>query len=429
MSRTIECICLFALLSVVGLRPLIAETYDSAGLAMTSVLPGIEDPTPATTLIIDGVIMLAALGWLVARWCSDDRSYRWSGIEWGAIVIVVAAIASCIFAGNKRLAINGAVDWLCCVLLAIVLAQLLRERWQLQLALCVILASAGAQAVECFHQVLYSFPETEAMYQANRDAIWQNQGVALDSPEVELFEARMRSHEASGYLTHSNVAGAYLVTCGLVALGLALSRLRGGADSLSRLQALPALAVSAIILGAGVLTHSRGALSAGAVAMVLWILRARFGGVIARHSKAAFRWAWLAVALGGMAVVGHGLWHGSLPGRSLDFRWKYWTASAGMFADRPLAGVGSGNFGRHYLQYKTIESPEEVKNPHNFLVSAATDWGVGGLVGMVMMLVGASRGVARRGNRLDGLPGAGALGSEGGVRRGRFYGWGALIAA
>ena len=103
---------MFALLVVVGLRPLISETYDSAGLALTSVLPGIEDPSPVTTLLIDGVIMLAAVGWLIARWRSKDRSYRWCGIEWGVLVIAVAAVVSCIFAGNKRLAINGAGDGL-----------------------------------------------------------------------------------------------------------------------------------------------------------------------------------------------------------------------------------------------------------------------------------------------------------------------------
>ena len=67
-----------------------------------------------------------------------------------------------------------------------------------------------------------------------------------------------------------------------------------------------------------------------------------------------------------------------------------------MVVDHPLAGVGSGNFGRHYLGYKTIDSPEEVANPHNWMVSAATDWGIGGLVGMAMLVCGAFRIATRK---------------------------------
>jgi tetratricopeptide (TPR) repeat protein len=53
--------------------------------------------------------------------------------------------------------------------------------------------------------------------------------------------------------------------------------------------------------------------------------------------------------------------------------------------------VGRENYGRHYLRYKLIEAPEEVANPHNLFVQAAADWGALGLIGVVVMLVGASR--------------------------------------
>ncbi|MHC4067205.1 MAG: O-antigen ligase family protein, partial [Planctomycetota bacterium] len=66
-----------------------------------------------------------------------------------------------------------------------------------------------------------------------------------------------------------------------------------------------------------------------------------------------------------------------------------------LFAEEYLTGVGRENFGRHYLEYKTIESPEEVSNPHNFLVNAAAEWGAIGLVGVVLMLVGGSIAATR----------------------------------
>ena len=66
-----------------------------------------------------------------------------------------------------------------------------------------------------------------------------------------------------------------------------------------------------------------------------------------------------------------------------------------MIADHPLAGVGRENFGRHYLRTKSIDSPEEVSNPHNLFVQAAADWGFPGLIGFVLMLFGASFYVTR----------------------------------
>ncbi len=386
MARRLETVSLCLLLGVVGLRPLISERYDSAALGFTRALAVVEDASPAATIVIDGVILLASLGWLAARAMGDRRRYRTTGLEWGGALIAIAAAASCMSAGNKRLAVNGAIDWICCILLAVVLVQLMRTRRRVQLALCVVLATGAAQAAECFHQVFYSFPETEAMYQEQREEIWSRQGLTVESERARLFEARLKSREAFGNLSHSNIAGAHLVLCGLAAAGLGWSRWREYRSS-----AVATWLIAAVILTAAALTHSRAALLAGAVVGVLCLLRFIYDDFLRRRRDAVFRLAWGAVILATAAVVGHGLYHGSLPGRSLDFRWQYWTASAQMVADHPLTGVGSGNFGRHYLQYKQVESPEEVKNPHNFLASTAAEWGIPGAIGLLMMLFGTSR--------------------------------------
>ncbi len=99
--------------------------------------------------------------------------------------------------------------------------------------------------------------------------------------------------------------------------------------------------------------------------------------------------------MGVAAVIGHGLYHDSLPGWSLTLRWQYWKATAGMIADHFWTGVGRENFGRHYTLYKDIASPEEVSNPHNFFVQAAAEWGVVGLVAVLAMIVGVTRCTAR----------------------------------
>jgi hypothetical protein len=87
------------------------------------------------------------------------------------------------------------------------------------------------------------------------------------------------------------------------------------------------------------------------------------------------------------AVIGHGVYHGSLPSDSLAFRWRYWVASARLFAAHPLAGVGWENFGPNYLAFRLPVASEEIKDPHNFLVRFATELGSVGLFLLVAWML------------------------------------------
>ena len=124
--------------------------------------------------------------------------------------------------------------------------------------------------------------------------------------------------------------------------------------------------------------------------LVLWIALRQTRGWCAANRSKAFLIGWLIVGAGGLATVTYGLARDTLPHMSLRFRWQYWSASADLVADHWLTGVGRENFGRHYLEYKTIASPEEVANPHNLFVQAAADWGLAGLTGLVALLLGGS---------------------------------------
>ncbi len=463
MAPVLESIALFVLLVVVGLRPLIAETYDTVGSLVTC--PGAEllEPLPIRTLVVDCLILAGFVLWLAARAIRSHVKYRRTGLEWGFLLVAIAAVVSCVFAGNKRLAVNATVDWLAMPVLAITLTQLVRRAWQVRLTLCVVLASAVANAGQCLEQKLFSFEETRRLYFEHRQEIWERQGVSLDSPQVEAYERRLEAREASGYTWHSNVAGAYLVLTAIAGLGLAIGKWYGSAGSakagaLAQSDApvgrqrrpdraeLPggpaappvdrlfrkAFAVTTGVLALGVLavsgtTGSLGAFSAAAIVAVLGIAFALSKRWIQRHRRLVFGLGWSCVLGALAAVVTHGVVRGTLPGASLSFRWQYWTASARMIADHPLTGVGMENFGRHYVRYKPIESPEEVKNPHNFLVSAAADWGLPGLAGVMAMLVGGSWVLTRpaqfddRPPRLLGDP------SEQVMPAGRPVAWGLLL--
>ncbi|MBU0719001.1 MAG: O-antigen ligase family protein, partial [Planctomycetes bacterium] len=228
-----------------------------------------------------------------------------------------------------------------------------------------------------------------------KEDFWAGRGIDLDSPEVELFERRIRAEEASGFMPHSNIAGSYLVLCGFVAFGIAITKWRRSCDGVSMAGAVATSLGTIAILYSVFLTKSLGALLAGGAGILLWLVV-----YLARHwinanrSKALIiGWACAVAALG--SVVGYGLKYDRLPHMSLTFRWQYWTTSAALIADHPFTGVGRENFGQRYLQYKPIDYPEEVDNPHNFFVQSAADWGLLGLVGVLVCLVGTTNRLTR----------------------------------
>ncbi len=400
IARAADALAWFVLLVVVGLRPLITETYDTALVGISARLTDLSPATPLRTALIDVAIVLAGLLVCVARVIQPAPRQR-TGIELGAACVLVAAIVSCVFAGQKRLAINGAVDWLCLPVLTITLVQLLSSNARVRLLLCVVLAGAAVQAAVCLNQVLYEFPETRDDYLARKSQLW---GPEADPAHVEMFERRLNAREAYGYLEHANVAGGYLLLTGLVGVGVAAAcrraanQLRGQTpDNITadRMQALLASLLAAGLLLVIPTTGSIGAMaSMGAAALLLTLVRL-FGHWIDTRRRASFGIGMGLAIVGVIVVVAYGSVRGTLPHPSLAFRWQYWTAAARMVADHPLTGVGRENFGRHYVHYKPIESPEEVANPHNFLVQAAAEWGIVGLIGVMAMLAGGAWAATR----------------------------------
>ncbi len=407
MQRLLEKICLFVLIGLVALRPLVPETYESAGSAVAVALNELADPTPALTLIFDVVILGCLAVWLAARAAGSPTPYRRTGLEWGLVLVVFAAAISSWVAGNRRLAINASIDWLCGVVLAITLVQLMRHRWQRRMLLAAVVASACVQAVLCCEQYLAGFDETLEHYESIKEQFWAQQGVGLDSDKVILFEGRLKAREASGSLPHSNIAGSYLVLCGFAALGVCFEwwrRCRRRRSAIDWVRAFGCTSVPALIVAAALLTKSLGALLAGLAGLIVWTVTHLLSSRIRPHRSRALVLGWLFVIGGLAAVVGHGLSRGSLPGVSLAFRWQYWRASSELIADHPLTGIGRENFGRRYLQYKPIQSPEEISNPHNLFVQASADWGLLGLAGVLAMLVGGSIAVTgRRAGAVEGM--------------------------
>lgn len=441
VARGLHVFGFVVLVTIAAARPLVVETYASSQTSIDRALTAIGDPSPIRTLVFDLVIMIVGLLWLTGRALAPDQPYRRSGLERGGVILAIAALLSCLAAGNQRLAINASIDWLSLLVLGILLVQLTQRTWQRNLLVMAIVATTFTQATVCLEQHFISHADTREQYfeEGFREEFWASQGVPLDDPQVDLFERRLNAQETSGTLPHPNVAASALLLGLFPAVALALLGLRSlvgrsspsrnrkpiradsdvhgdrdknavgrdnvtrqrGNEARSNIGAILCAVMAGMIAVAVFTTGSLGAMASVILVVVLGAIAWLKRDWISRHRRRVFVWAWIAVLVGIGGVIGHGLYHKSLPGMSLTFRWQYWTASAKMFVDYATTGVGRENFGSHYLQYKAIDSPEEISTPHNLLVQAATEWGIIGLIGFAFLLFDGSRKLVPGRARLD----------------------------
>ncbi|GMU20958.1 MAG: hypothetical protein AMXMBFR13_10540 [Phycisphaerae bacterium] len=389
IATQLENTALLVLLAVVAMRPLMSETYESELTRIAHASGGAEATTPATTAGFDLAIWGAALATTAAAW----RRRRWhlTGLEAGAALMFLGAVIStAVVASNKRLALNASADWLTALALMMVVANLCRDRLRVGLVLAVVIASGAASAAKCVMQAAVEFEETRQHYLQNKAEFWRD--VPLDDPRVELYERRMNAAEAYGFMAHSNAQGSLLVLAALTAVA-------AGAVSQSWVGRAFGFGVGTALALCIPLTGSRGALLAGGVGLVLLIVLWSVGGILRRRWRLTLAGIWLVIGLAVAGVVGFGLVRGGLPGSSLGFRWNYWQVTSRVVAEHFWTGVGALNFDRHYLRYKPIDFPEEIKDPHNFVVAVLAQWGVLGAVGLLAALVGASFVFIRRWGR------------------------------
>ncbi|NOX58553.1 MAG: O-antigen ligase family protein, partial [Planctomycetes bacterium] len=390
-SRAFDILCLIVLLAIVGLRPLVGESFRVASASSSMAVEGLRDPLTWHTLLINIVIFALALVVTLRRAFSKRTTFRPSGTEVGAFILMVASVVACLAASEKRSAMLAALDLMGAFALLCSLVQLFDQRWKWLLGLMVIVASGLANVAASIDQSTYWMAENEQQYEQTRESMWANKGVPLDSAQVELFENRMRSGEASGYFSHSNVAGGYLLLVLFALIGCVLMARSAGSKSGGHGLTIVFSVLTLLTAWALYLTHGNGPMMAGIVMLTLLAVAFVRKTWWENHRPQVFRAAVILVVAAIIGVPVFGLMAGGLPGASLDFRWQYWQASSDMFADHWQTGVGPENFGDAYLQYKTIANSEEVKNPHNGLVQFATEYGSLGLVGCVLVLLGGAK--------------------------------------
>ena len=363
--------------ALVFARSIMLETLRNPLEVQPGAEPVPRGPGAGTGLILDLLCCIPALLVLVRRAFDRTCALRFAWPFVPMALLALWAVTSTAWAGDKFAAVVSATHWLCACVLLWSMAQLVSDWARVRL---VAAACAGLLLVQAGQGLYYRFvehPELVEAFNFRREQIIRQRGWEPGSFIAEQFEKRVVSGEMMGFTSSPNSYGAVLVLLMVVSAGVAVQRMsdRDGA-------AWAAVPAGAAVLAVAVvaMVGSRTAVATTGLGFVTLAAIPALRRPLARHPRLAYGAGVAGFLSASAAVVGHGLYHGTLFHDSLTFRWRYWVAAARLFADHPLAGVGWENFGPHYLAYRLPVAAEEIKDPHNFLVRFATELGAVGLL-------------------------------------------------
>ncbi|MEN6429044.1 MAG: O-antigen ligase family protein [Phycisphaerales bacterium] len=380
---------LLLILCILALR----VTYTEAPTAQTMTLTGSLVDT-IYSLSLSGLLIFAFVGWFLCRFIAGRWTYRVTGMEIGLLLFIVAAVVSSLGASDKRAAINHVAILLAPAIAALLLVQILDSPDKVRLVLIVVVALGIVSAYQCAEQFFLSNAITIEQYEKDPNMLLGPLGIEPGTFQHFLFEHRLYSRGIRGFFTTSNSAASFAICASFAAIALFAGKIQDlkTRKEAGRYAAFGLLAVVLVVAGLG-LTHSKGGIIAFVAGLgVFGLLMAldRRSPVHKRRILTLLVPAALlgVIALGCVAAI-YGLRHGRLPGgNSMLVRWQYWVASAAMFEDHPLTGVGPGNFSDYYPHYKPPAALESVADPHNWPLSLIAQYGPLGLIGFLAILWG-----------------------------------------
>jgi len=340
------------------------------------------------SLCVSGTLIFAFLLWCLAKLFSGRPPFKITAMGTGLAILITGLILATFYAANKRAAITSAITLLAPILMAVMLAHLLDSHTKIKILL-ITLASLGV--VAAFQSADQFFIENDIIiqqYQDDPDAILQPLGITRNSFNHILLEHRIYSKDVRGSFSTGNSAGSFAILTSFAAIALLAELLknRKSFPSLSGNRALAVLILAVVLFGLFI-TRSKGAISAFLIAIAIFAFLLR-----STRPKLSKNIILTACVIGTIALVPlvawFGLKFGRLPGgNSMLARWQYWRASAQMFLDHHLTGVGGGNFSSYYPQYKPSAAPETVSDPHCFILSILTQYGPLALLGFLIIIL------------------------------------------
>jgi O-Antigen ligase len=340
------------------------------------------------SLCFSGTLIFAFLLWCLVKLFSERPTFKITAMGTGLAILVTGLILATFCAANKRAAITSAVTLIAPILMAIMLAHLLDSHAKIKILL-IALASLGI--VAAFASADQFFVENDIViqqYQDDPDAILQPLGIQKNSFNHILLEHRIYSKDVRSYFTTGNSAGSFAILTSFAAIAILAELLknRKSYPSLSGNRTLAAIVLAVVLFGLFV-TRSKGAVSAFLIAVAIFAFLLR-----SARPKLSKNIILAGCFVGVIALACAVAWYGNkfdrLPGgNSMLVRWQYWNASAKMFLDHRLTGIGGGNFQSFYPQYKPSAAPETVSDPHCFVLSILTQFGPLALLGFLIIIL------------------------------------------
>jgi O-antigen ligase/tetratricopeptide (TPR) repeat protein len=354
-------------------------------------IPGVishANPGPATGLVLDLLAIAPALLVLVRR--AVDAGFRlapkWSHLPMFALLCW--AMLSTAWASDRFAAAVSSAHFFAAGCLLWAMSQVVRTAAALRLVAAVCFGLLLVVFVQTLLHRWIDVPQTIAYFNQNKETILRQQNDEPGSFAARQFEMKVTSGELQVYFKSSNTVAAVALLLFAACVGIGIQRLADGDGNYFLV--LPVIAAGALtyVLIAAKSKTSFFTPFLGVIAVGCFY---EFRQQLRRYHRRAFLASVAAVAFAIIALVGHGLYHhGLFPGHlsnSLDFRWNYWIASAGIFRAHPILGVGWDNYAMHYLAYRVPEATEAIRDPHNFLVHFFVELGaIGGLLSIAWVL-------------------------------------------
>lgn len=406
-AKVAEGVAVAVMLAAIMLRAIVSYEAFPRWSEDPAVVPAaITSLTPVGSLVVDGVMLLAAAAVLVFAGRDDRTTPLWMTVlaSLGACGVMLHAYVLHATPSPFQLDhLTLGASWSAGIFTALaVRAAAMDPRWRALTAACLV-GIIGPLAAKGVVQVFVEHPQTLAAFNANKSEMLAVRGWSEDSPMARAFIRRLSQPEASGWIGLSNVYSSFaaFACVSLVACTLVLARTRAFALAVVMLVvAGTALALSkskggiasAIVVGLPILTallgFARSSASASRASTSLAHDESANRGVpssrVLLHAAQALGIFCIAIPLG--SVVIRGLVGERLSELSLFFRWFYMQGAARIFAEHLPFGVGPDGFQAAYLLAKPALSPEAVASPHSILLDWLSTLGLFGAAWCVLLV-------------------------------------------
>jgi O-antigen ligase len=307
-----------------------------------------------------------------------SRGVMYAGFGWGIIMIGM------LFA-EQKLPLAWKDNRMCAHFLLygvwfFIVATFLDTARRRQIALLMLMLTGTFVCYWAFDQYRFGLDEMRQLFAQNQGfesfTSYTNSIVLAElDPKALLTVKKIASNRVFSTFVYPNALGGFLIVLIPICIGCFMSFRFGPAKLLSGM---------VLLFAAGALMLSRSKASIGIVSLCLLVL-----AYYARHARALSNAAWIFLSLcivaaaAGMLFWGYGTGLAERLQATGGARLDYWDAAIKMIRDNPWRGWGSSGFTRNYLVY-CRPGAEYTRLAHNALLNIWTDYGIGGLVGLII---------------------------------------------